>query len=896
MGPPPFQFAVPRRSKCHFRAQLILGLSRFGRLVMEYFDFEGASHDSFTQDDDVASDQLELDEIDAIARQDSLMLDQSLEGLPNDPPEQDATEQQAPDAAVEPPSETGMFPIVRTKEPCDFCARMGFDCFVARRGVMQKACTCCISLYRECSFTTAKKPGKFLDTLHTVSENVDIPTGGLTGKRAMKSLTGVLTPEEMEARSKKNNARLSREAVRVLKTWLYNHREHPYPNEQEKEELKERTGLKRTQISNWLANARRRSKVRSAISASPAQDIPGQEPDMSLMTPMERWKHSPPEHEPAAKSDILRALMTTPLDPSKPRPSQPVGHVRSLSRKTGSSNDDSSLANSNRQPATGSVSSFETSHSSMSDFSFASAFSHRSSLGSFGSMERKDRRRRRKVSAPVNEFAQQKARSARIFQCTFCADSFPTKYDWQRHEKSLHLALEKWTCSPEGGTEIIDGTRRCVFCMASDPDDDHLISHDFSLCHEKMPHERTFFRKDHLNQHLRLMHNVKFHPSMDKWRSTTTEIKSRCGFCSATFTTWKERVDHLAAHFKNGADMAQWQGDWGFEPSVQSRVESAVPPYLIGHERKTPNPFKTSHAMAPSDSSFNGFSAGLKGRLDDSNCYHRLQLELTAYIHKSLAAGISPTDQMLQDESRRIIYGNDDPWNQTGADNPVWLNALKRDTGLIPNSDQIQFDNLGMQPPFAAQGGLRQPPIETNAFPRTTYQQDPYSPRASLSGFQSPALRTGRSSTAASAPGSSSGSYACSTGAFPTASNPRTSGEWGGIHSAGISSLSTPVSGSIDPFAQMEFDPQFMQQFDEGYDGLQNDLEGLTFEGLEDVGLSGGIEKLPESLDLPSFPANNEMSAPIDIPSPKQQSDIHAPDAPGMVFQYYGMGDQEMSH
>ena len=861
---------------------------------MEYFDFEGASHDSFTQDDDVASDQLELDEIDAIARQDSLMLDQSLEGLPNGPPEQDVTKQQVPDA-VEPPSETGMFPIVRTKEPCDFCARMGLDCFVARRGVMQKACTCCISLYRECSFNTTKKPGKFLDTLHTVSENVDIPTGGLTGKRAMKSLTGVLTPEEMEARSKKNNARLSREAVRVLKTWLYNHREHPYPNEQEKEELKERTGLKRTQISNWLANARRRGKVRSANSASPAQDIPGQEPDMSLMTPMERWKHSPPENEPADKSDILRALMTTPLDPSKPRPSQPAGHVRSLSRKTGSSNDESSLVNSNRQPASNSVSSFETSHSSMSDFSFASAFSHRSSLGSFGSMDRKDRRRRRKASAPVNEFAQQKARSARIFQCTFCADSFPTKYDWQRHEKSLHLALEKWTCSPEGGTAIIDDTRRCVFCMACDPDDDHLISHDFSLCHEKMPHERTFFRKDHLNQHLRLMHNVKFHHSMDKWRSITTEIKSRCGFCLTTFTTWKERVDHLAAHFKNGADMAHWQGDWGFEPFVQSRVESAVPPYLIGHERKTPNPFKTSHAMAPSDSSFNEFSTGLKGRLDDSNCYNRLQLELTAYVHKSLAAGISPTDHMLQDESRRIIYGNDDPWNQTGADNPVWLSALKRDTGLIPNSEHIEFDNL-MQPPFAAQGSLRQPPIETNPFTRTMYQQDPYSLRASSSGFQSPALRTGRSSTAASAPGSSSGSYACSTGAFPTASNPRTSGEWGGVHSAGISSLSTPVSGSVDPFAQMEFDPPFMQQFDEGYDGLQDGLEGLTFEGLEDVGLSDGIEKLPESLDLPAFPASNEMSAPIDIPSPKQQPGTHAPDASGMGFQYYGMGNQEMNH
>lgn len=245
---------------------------------MEYFDFEGASHDSYAQDDDVASDHIELDENEAVANYDSLVQDQSLD-FPNDPPGQDA--------AAEPPipRPVEVFPIFQAEEPCEFCSRMGLDCFLARRGVMQNGCTCCISLYRECSFTRARAPGKFLDTLHPVSENVDIPTGGLTGKKALKSLTGVAVPEEVETRSKKNNTRLSREAVRTLKTWLYEHREHPYPNEQEKDELKQRTGLKRTQISNWLANARRRGKVRSASgSTSPAQgaiDIPGQDSSMA---------------------------------------------------------------------------------------------------------------------------------------------------------------------------------------------------------------------------------------------------------------------------------------------------------------------------------------------------------------------------------------------------------------------------------------------------------------------------------------------------------------------------------------------------------------------------------------------------------------------------------------
>lgn len=40
------------------------------------------------------------------------------------------------------------------------------------------------------------------------------------------------------------------------------------------------------------------------------------------------------------------------------------------------------------------------------------------------------------------------------------------------------------------------------------------------------------------------------------------------------------------------------------------------------------------------------------------------------------------TDEMLQVESRRILYGDDDPWNQTSADNPEWLNLFKKAHGI----------------------------------------------------------------------------------------------------------------------------------------------------------------------------------------------------------------------
>ncbi|KAJ5091220.1 hypothetical protein NUU61_006090 [Penicillium alfredii] len=786
---------------------------------MEYFDFEGASsaHGSNQQDDDVASVDLEYDSAEERAANfDSLLQDQPLE-FPNDLPVPVPVQAEQLKENLPPDQDNGVYPMFRAQEPCEFCRRMGLDCFVAKRGVMQNGCTCCISLYRECSFTHAKVPGKFLQTLHTVSENTYIPTGSLTGKRVLKSVSYGTFADDSD-RSRKSNARLSRNAVNLLKGWLRDHNENPYPTEEEKDQLKQHTGLTRTQISNWLANARRRGKFRLGTSAPVpgAVNIPGQQPaDVSLMTPLERWKYSPPENEPATISDINRALANPPFDPSRQRP----GHVR---RPPGSSNNESSHASSEHKLHTPSASSVETSHSSLSDLSFASAFSHRSSLGSFSSMDRKERRRRRKASAPVNTFNHQKARAVRPYQCTFCTDSFPAKYDWQRHEKSMHLILDKWSCSPQGGVFEDHGTPRCVFCLAANPDGEHLETHNYMSCQEKTLQERTFYRKDHLNQHLRLMHNVKFQPCMEKWQSSITQIKSRCGFCGAVFETWKERVDHLAGHFKNGAFMAQWQGDWGFEPSIQNRVENAIPPYLIDYEWRSPDPWTTAQAEG------DGTSPQLNVP-NDANCYLRLSRELTAYIHHNKSQGIIPTDQMLQAESRRVIYGCDDPWNQTCADNPMWLSVLKRDTGLesaVPN-DSIHFADLNMQPPFAIQGGLRAPPRDSNLLTRNTGVL--HSPVSSPS-LQSPAYpATGFSSAVTSGPGSLSGSYAGSTGVISAGAEPAFPADWG-------NSLAAPQSSSApaeaDPLVQMGFDPVFLQQLNDSYSEINaDDMEGLQLEG-----------------------------------------------------------------
>ncbi|KAI5287087.1 hypothetical protein KEM52_001764 [Ascosphaera acerosa] len=107
---------------------------------------------------------------------------------------------------------------------------------------------------------------------------------------------------------------------------------------------------------------------------------------------------------------------------------------------------------------------------------------------------------------------------------------------------------------------------------------EHLEEHEYEACRSMSCAERIFFRKDHLVQHLRLTHGVKFSPWMNSWKRVRDDIKSRCGFCNVTMSSWKERTSHLAYHYKAGASMSDWVGGWGFEPDVERLVENAKRP------------------------------------------------------------------------------------------------------------------------------------------------------------------------------------------------------------------------------------------------------------------------------------------------------------------------------
>ena len=64
--------------------------------------------------------------------------------------------------------------------------------------------------------------------------------------------------EEKEGEIVIHKGRFPESTTNILKQWLLDHKKHPYPTQDEKERLSEKTGLTRHQIDNWFINARKR--------------------------------------------------------------------------------------------------------------------------------------------------------------------------------------------------------------------------------------------------------------------------------------------------------------------------------------------------------------------------------------------------------------------------------------------------------------------------------------------------------------------------------------------------------------------------------------------------------------------------------------------------------------
>lgn len=212
---------------------------------------------------------------------------------------------------------------------CDGCQAGGFNCKRLEDGLYQGHCTSCVALQIKCSLVQA------IGQHASRPEQVSPKFGRLAGDhskaffdelqaedlRSSSSPDPVNTNHSAEAEGEdgqkgpapKVGARFSRESVRILKNWLSSHSNRPYPNDDEREQLQRQTGLNKTQIANWLANARRRSKGKfrptrstspsvrgwsTAIEIPPRRGAAGTEGPAEYLSPLQRWQNSPPGKQP----------------------------------------------------------------------------------------------------------------------------------------------------------------------------------------------------------------------------------------------------------------------------------------------------------------------------------------------------------------------------------------------------------------------------------------------------------------------------------------------------------------------------------------------------------------------------------------------------------------------
>jgi hypothetical protein len=88
----------------------------------------------------------------------------------------------------------------------------------------------------------------------------------------------------------------------------------------------------------------------------------------------------------------------------------------------------------------------------------------------------------------------------------------------------------------------------------------------------------------------------------------------------------------------------------------------------------------------------------------NATCWEILTLRLGRFARQHIEqhGANTITDKMLQEQAREILYESDDPWEQTAADNPEWLNLFKKAHG-IDNTEtrawkhQDIFEDLGIQ-------------------------------------------------------------------------------------------------------------------------------------------------------------------------------------------------------
>ncbi|OCL04996.1 hypothetical protein AOQ84DRAFT_225304, partial [Glonium stellatum] len=346
----------------------------------------------------------------------------------------------------------------------------------------------------------------------------------------------------------KRRCRIPPDAKKLLEECFERHKHDPYLEKNDIKELAEATQLSLRQIRTFFANARARKlpPPSSPSSGEPrpnvmdeAKSTPTTDPEL-MIKPIIASMGKPvvvKKRKCSKDQEAQRLPLSTSIDiPKQPTLDQqgPMERFLSSSPEDEGISEDAireaaaSFASNQRteRPSNERRPSSKADAMSVSDTAFSSNSGSTSSHASVDSVTNRGPRRGRKRQreTPLQEaksIVRKPSHPSKIFQCTFCQADFAQKYDWRRHEESVHFPQKEWICMPDGPStqsSTQSSTSTCAICALPNPSPAHISSHNSTSCLSSPRASRAFTRKDKLLQHLAQVHKqAQFQPHMATW-------------------------------------------------------------------------------------------------------------------------------------------------------------------------------------------------------------------------------------------------------------------------------------------------------------------------------------------------------------------------------------------
>ncbi|KAF2712845.1 hypothetical protein K504DRAFT_122216 [Pleomassaria siparia CBS 279.74] len=327
------------------------------------------------------------------------------------------------------------------------------------------------------------------------------------------------------------NPKLPLRALNQLQAWLDANQDDPYPSAEVKRQLAQECGITEKQINTWMTNARARK-----------------------LNPLDTWLSSGSDNDAAHESDIASAAHTPVYTTGFSY--IPDNYLSVRGKNPGSVSGSSAFSAGNVRPQ-------PSRRGKKKNYRRTNQTPSTSKLNS-----------PTLTTSPISPARNNAQTDQEMWQCTFCKRSLVPK-SWRRHEETQHRPKAEWTCMLHGPSLSFPSrinsqphshsnapSSCCAFCMHKNPSEDHFSKHHrISECAKRPINERTFYRPDHLRQHIKNFHGATLHNIVQgRWKrdADVDEKRYTCGFCGVWLENWNRREAHIAGHFKEGVTMEDW--------------------------------------------------------------------------------------------------------------------------------------------------------------------------------------------------------------------------------------------------------------------------------------------------------------------------------------------------